>query len=74
VKPATDVGVCRDPKDDHLLALAMDGEARYLITGDRDLLLLSPFHGIQIVTPARFLDKRLWVARPRFPSPPKSGQ
>ena len=74
VKPATDVGVCRDPKDDHLLALAMDGEARYLITGDRDLLVLSPFHGIQIVTPARFLDKRLWADLPRFPSRPKSGQ
>jgi predicted nucleic acid-binding protein len=74
VKPVTDVGVCRDPKDDHLLALAMDGEAHYLITGDRDLLVLSPFHGIQIVTPARFLDKNPWADLPRLPSPPKSGQ
>ncbi len=74
VKPATGVSVCRDPKDNHLLALAMDGEARYLITGDRDLLVLSPFHAIQIVMPARFLDKKPWAALPRSPSPPKSGQ
>lgn len=74
VKPVTDVGVCRDPKDNHLLALAMDGEARYLVTGDLDLLVLSPFHAIQIVTPARFLDKKPWAALPRSASPPRSGQ
>ena len=28
VKPATDVSVCRDPQDNHLLALALDGEAQ----------------------------------------------
>jgi putative PIN family toxin of toxin-antitoxin system len=72
VKPATGVSVCRDPKDNHLLALAVDGEARYLITGDSDLLVLSPFRAIQIVTPARFLDKKPWATPRRFPSPPKS--
>ena len=44
VKPVTDVSVCRDPKDDHLLALAMDGEARYLITGDRSGTQPIPRH------------------------------
>jgi predicted nucleic acid-binding protein len=73
VKPATGVSVCRDPKDNHLLALAVDGEARYLITGDSDLLVLSPFHAIQIVTPARFLDKKPWASLPRLSFPPKSG-
>lgn len=58
VKPTTNISLCRDPKDNHLLALAIDGEARYLITGDSDLLVLSPFRAIQIVTPARFLDKK----------------
>ena len=62
VKPTTDVNACRDPKDNHLLALALDGEARYLITGDSDLLVLSPFRDIQIVTPARFLDTKPWAA------------
>ena len=29
---------CRDPKDDKFLELAISGDARYLVTGDRDLL------------------------------------
>ncbi len=46
---------CRDPDDDKLLETAMIGEADCLITGDRDLLVMSPFHDIPIVTPADFL-------------------
>jgi len=30
--------ICRDPKDDFLLALSKEGKANYLITGDKDLL------------------------------------
>jgi putative PIN family toxin of toxin-antitoxin system len=32
---------CRDPKDNFLLELAVDGKADYLITGDYDLLELK---------------------------------
>lgn len=46
---------CRDPKDDKFLGVAVAGDARAIVTGDRDLLELHPFHGIEIVTPARFL-------------------
>ena len=49
---------CRDPDDDKLLETALMGEADCLITGDRDLLEMSPFHTIPILTPASFLD--LW--------------
>ena len=49
---------CRDPDDDKLLETALMGEADCLITGDRDLLEMSPFHGIPILTPAAFLDLR----------------
>jgi predicted nucleic acid-binding protein len=31
------------------------GEADCLVTGDWDLLMMSPFHEIPIVTPAEFL-------------------
>src|SRR5258708_15368152 len=37
----TDVTICRDPKDNFLLALAIDGEAEFLLTGDQDLLVLG---------------------------------
>lgn len=43
------VHVCRDPKDDYLLALAKDGEADYLITGDKDLLSLNPYGKTKIM-------------------------
>ena len=46
---------CRDPTDDKILETALMGRADHLVTGDGDLLVMSPFHGIPIVTPARFL-------------------
>ena len=49
------VQVCRDPEDDQILELAVNGNATYIVTGDADLLVLNPFRGIEIVTPAEFL-------------------
>lgn len=49
------VHVCRDPKDDRILELAINGNATYIVTGDDDLLVLNPFRGVEIVTPAEFL-------------------
>lgn len=49
---------CRDPDDDKLLETALLGQADCLITGDRDLLEMSPFQEIPILTPAGFLDRR----------------
>ena len=44
------VDVCRDPKDNYLLALAKDGNADYLITGDGDLRVLKVFGKTKIVS------------------------
>ncbi|MGF1614265.1 MAG: putative toxin-antitoxin system toxin component, PIN family [Gammaproteobacteria bacterium] len=52
---ARKVHVCRDPKDDIFLDVALNGEAKAIITGDEDLLELDPFHGVRIVKPAEFL-------------------
>lgn len=41
---------CRDPKDNFLLDLAVSGHANYLVTGDTDLLILSPFQGVEIIS------------------------
>ena len=49
---------CRDPDDDKLLETAMMGAADCLVTGDRDLLDMSPFQDIPILSPADFLDLR----------------
>ena len=50
--------ICRDAKDDKFLEVAVNGKADYLITGDRDLLVLHPFREIQIVSPATFLESQ----------------
>ncbi len=49
------IQVCRDPKDDKFLEVAVHGRADALITGDADLLVLHPFFDIPILTPDRFL-------------------
>ena len=46
---------CRDPKDDKFLELAIEGRASHVVSGDQDLLTLSPLRGIAILTPADFL-------------------
>jgi len=52
----------RDPKDDKLLALALGGNADYLITGENDLLVLdghSELRNLRIITAAAFLQHEL---------------
>ena len=49
---------CRDPGDDMLLETALLGRADCVITGDQDLLVMSPFQGIPILTPAEALRLR----------------
>jgi uncharacterized protein len=51
------IQACRDPKDDMFLELAVNGRADLIVTGDRDLLVLSPFRSIPIISPARYLER-----------------
>ncbi|MBW4514989.1 MAG: putative toxin-antitoxin system toxin component, PIN family [Timaviella obliquedivisa GSE-PSE-MK23-08B] len=46
---------CRDPKDDKVLELALNGQAGYIVSGDKDLLVLNPFRKVKIVTAEEFL-------------------
>jgi uncharacterized protein len=48
---------CRDPKDNVFLALCVACEADVLVSSDADLLVLHPWHGVAIMTPADFLQK-----------------
>jgi len=38
---STKSNICRDPKDNYLVSLALDSKADFLITGDKDLLELN---------------------------------
>ena len=46
-----------ETKDDKFLDIALNGDARMILTGDNDLLELHPFHGIEILKPADFLNR-----------------
>ena len=50
----TKINLCRDPKDNKFLELAVNGKANYLISGDQDLLILNPFQKISILSPQAF--------------------
>ena len=55
VKVQTQIEICRDPKDNFLLSLSVDGNAGFLLTGDKDLLELTKFGETKIITISDFL-------------------
>jgi len=59
IKITKQINVCRDAKDNKYLELAVSGNAEAIITGDTDLLVLSPFRDIQILTHHEFLVETL---------------
>jgi len=48
-------GVCRDPKDHIFIACAVEGEADYIVSGDKDVLDLGEYQGIKIVQAGEFI-------------------
>ena len=52
---ANAVPACRDPKDNPFLALVLACSADVLVSSDADLLVLHPWRGIPILTPAAYL-------------------
>lgn len=50
------VDSCRDFDDIKILGLAVASNADYIVTGDKDLLVLEKFQSIPIVNPRTFSD------------------
>ena len=48
--------ITEDPPDDWYLECAAEGEAAYIVSGDRLLLRLEIYQGIPILTPRAFLE------------------
>lgn len=54
--PPLPAPVCRDPDDDLVLATALAGQAKVIVTGDKDLLVLKEHQSVRIVSPRQFLE------------------
>ena len=59
ISPTSHVSICRDEDDNRVLECAQDGRADYIVTGDKDLLVLGVFAGIKIVNVSDFLQLHL---------------
>jgi uncharacterized protein len=46
----------RDPKNDFLVQLAIDSKADFLVSGDKDVLVLGEVGDTKIVTPSKFIE------------------
>jgi uncharacterized protein len=56
--PRPHPAVCRDPRDDYLVALARSGGADALVTGDLDLLAIDASQvNIDILTPRQLVER-----------------
>ena len=47
----------RDPKDDKFVACALIGNAAFVITEDKDLLVLETLEDVRMVTPYEFMSR-----------------
>lgn len=59
VEPVSTVDVCREPDDNKFLGCAKDADALYIVSGDKDLLVLEEFENIKIVTAKEFCEQYL---------------
>lgn len=51
--------VCSDPADDKFLACAVAGSAKYIVTGDKQLLKVLRYGNSEIVNPRSFVESQL---------------
>lgn len=59
IEPVTHIELSRDPDDDKFIECAKDSQALYIVSGDKDLLVIGQYQGIQIVTAKEFCEKYL---------------
>ena len=57
IKPSSHIEICRDSDDDKFLECAKDSHALYIISGDKDLLIIENFENVQIITAKDFCEK-----------------
>jgi len=59
IEPVSQIKMSRDPDDDKFLGCAKDAHALYIVSEDKDLLVLEHFENIGIVTAKDFCERYL---------------
>ena len=59
IEPVSHIEVCRDRDDDKFLECEKDSHALYVVSGDKDLLVIEKYENIQIITAKDFCEKYL---------------
>ena len=55
VLPKNKLNIVRHDADNKIIEAAVEGDCQYVITGDKDLLVLKNYKKIKILTPSEFL-------------------
>ncbi|WP_298431582.1 putative toxin-antitoxin system toxin component, PIN family [Geobacter sp.] len=50
---------CVDPDDDKFIACAVTSNTRFIVSGDKHLLQISGYQGVQVLKPRQFFDQCL---------------
>ena len=59
ILPVKKAAVCRDPDDNKFLDCARDSRALYIVSGDKDLLVLEHYENTDIITAKEFCERYL---------------
>lgn len=59
IESSSHIEICRDPDDNKFIECAKDSYAFYIVSGDKDLLVIKKYEHIQIMTAKDFCEKYL---------------
>ena len=57
IDAVAEVDVCRDPDDNKFIACAVDAQAIFVVSGDKDLLAVEHYDEVEIVTAKDFYER-----------------
>ncbi|OGG08903.1 putative toxin-antitoxin system toxin component, PIN family [Candidatus Gottesmanbacteria bacterium RBG_16_43_7] len=55
IEPEIQITFCRDSSDNRVLEAAISGKCDFIVTGDKDLLVLKQFETTKIISPKEFI-------------------
>ena len=57
ISPELPIQICKDPEDDKFISCALASNSKIIITGDKHLLNVNGYEGLEIIRPREFVKK-----------------